>query len=298
MDTDDGNPGNFYGLERIKANADTKKWSAIKQAVESELSTQFEFPLQEIANRKRVRENDILSCPTNAKYVQGALEFYSRDINNMSLRALYERFGMKTTHIFDRSRHNLDAYFDFDTSVEVMDKLLRFQFDDDEDMIKQFLTDVVDILDKRVLKKNTLVICSAPSGGKNYFLDTIFNICSNVGYLGTANKSNQFAFQEAPNKRVLVWNEVNYEAGMEDMVKQLTGGDTCKVRVKNNPDTYVTRTPIFCMVNQSIDLMTKVEFQERVVSYRWKRADFLKDVNKYPYPLSFYAILEKYFIDF
>nr|WPR17929.1 MAG: rep 40 protein helicase [Chemarfal virus 64] len=143
-----------------------------------------------------------------------------------------------------------------------------------------------------------MVICSPPSAGKNYFLDMIFCILINIGYLGTANKTNNFAFQEAPNKRCLVWNEVNYEPAMTDMCKQLTGGDTCKVRVKNNPDTYVARTPLFCMVNQSIPFMYELAFQERCVVYKWKKADFLKNYNKYPYPLSFFSLLIKYDIDF
>lgn len=298
VEQNDGNTGNFHGVKGIKATADTKKWLAIKSAVQQELSESFEFPVQEVANRKRVRLDPILSNPNNSKFLQAALDDYVRDINFKSLRQLYDEFGMKSTHIFDRSRYEIDAYLSFEESIEVLDKLLLHQFNQDVDLIKEFLTDLVDVVDKRVLKKNTLVICSPPSAGKNYFLDTLFNICSNVGYLGTANKTNNFAFQEAPNKRILVWNEVNYESSMEDMVKQLTGGDTCKVRVKNNPDTYVTRTPVICMVNQSIDMMHKECFKERVVSYRWKKAEFLKHINKYPYPLSFFSILEKYFIDF
>lgn len=316
MDKNDVDTGEFYDFKGLKRNAGTKKWVAIKRAIYKELNDQFEFPVQEVIRRHRVRNDEILSNPNNSAFIDKALDDYVSDLNNKSLKHFYLTFSyikkiidpntglyintriLGENHIFDRSRYDLDAYLNLEESTEILNKLLLFQFKNDEDAIKEFLNDLVDVIDKRIPKKNTLIICSPPSAGKNYFLDTIFNICSNVGYLGTANKTNNFAFQEAPNKRILVWNEVNYERGMEDMVKQLTGGDTCKVRVKTKQDTYVTRTPIICMVNQPIDLMTQPVFKERCVSYRWGHAPFLKDVMKYPYPLSFFNILLKYEIKF
>nr|QTE03951.1 MAG: nonstructural protein 1 [Phylloscopus proregulus ambidensovirus] len=205
---------------------------------------------------------------------------------------------MKRTHIFDRSRYLADAYYSLEESLEVIDELIRFQYEDDEERIYNFLTTLVDILDKRRPKLNTMVIESPPSAGKNYFFDMIFNICINVGYLQTANKNNHFAFMDAFNKRVIVWNEVNYEPSQTDMCKQLTGGDTCTVAYKNKPDVLITRTPLFCMCNQQCPFQYEDAFAQRVVQTQWKYAGFLKDKDKYPYPLAFFSLLDKYNIDY
>lgn len=274
------------------------RWLIIKEKIKRILQSSFQFPISEIRLRESFRKDSTLTNPDNAKYVEFALKDFLIDVNKMSLREFFNMYEMREDHIFDSSRYATNSYFSLEESTKILNDLLKFQFNDDEDEIKKFLTSVVDIIDKRVAKLNTLVICSPPSGGKNYFLDTIFCILINIGYLGTANKTNNFAFQEAPDKRALVWNEVNYEPAMTDMCKQLTGGDTCKVRVKNNPDTYVSRTPLFCMVNQAIPFMYDLAFQERVVSFNWRKADLLADHNKYPYPLSFFELLNIYNIEF
>ncbi len=302
LQTEDGRDPSGSGclddVKGLKIGRQEIRWLVIQKKVQTILKSSFQFPIQDICKRRVFRNDVDLSNPMNRPHVESALEDFLIDINAMSLRQFYEMYGDSEKHIFDTSRYELKQYYNMQESIDVLTELLEFQFHGEEEKIKEFLTKVVDIIDRRVAKMNTMVICSPPSAGKNYFLDCIFNILVNIGYLGTANKTNQFAFQEAPDKRCLVWNEVNYEPAMDDMCKQLTGGDTCKVRVKNKPDTYVTRTPLFCMVNQSIPFMYELPYAERCVSFLWEKADFLAKHKKYPYPSCIFQILKNYDIDF
>lgn len=298
VDKDEEATSGLPAFEGFKINADIKKWMAIQKAVSTELAREYEFPIQKVAQRTRLRTHPVISCPTNYKYLIAAIEFWALDLVNKPLRWFYEFLDGKETHIFDRQRYIAGGYYSLEESLNILDDLMKFQYNDDEDKIKEFLTDLVDILDKRILKRNTLVICSPPSAGKNYFVDAICALLSNIGILGTANKSNAFPFMNAVDRRLILWNEVNYEDAELDTVKQLTAGDTCTVKVKHKEPGVVQRTPLICMVNQSIPMMYEEVFKERVVSHRWKKAVFLKDCNKYPYPMAIFSLLNKYEIKF
>lgn len=183
-------------------------------------------------------------------------------------------------------------------SVQWIEKLLKFQFDDDDCLIGEFLINLVDVIDKNVPKRNSFIIHSPASGGKNFFIDMICGIVMCYGQLGQANKNNLFAFQEAPNKRLLLWNEPNYESSLTDTIKMMLGGDPYTVRVKHNLDTHVKRTPIIILTNNVVDFMHDIAFKDRIFIYKWKVAEILKDCQMKPHPQSFFEILIKYNIKF
>ena len=179
-----------------------------------------------------------------------------------------------------------------------IDDLLKFQFNDDLESICHFLTSLVDVIDKRLPKCNSLCVKSPPTAGKNFFFDMIFAIILNYGQLGQANKHNVFAFQEAPNKRLLLWNEPNYCASLTDTIKMMLGGDPYTVRVKHMQDTHVKRTPVIILTNNNVNFMSDIAFRERIVKFEWKYAPMLKNIEMKPYPLCFFDLLNKYNIEF
>ncbi|MGL5406220.1 MAG: hypothetical protein ACRDAX_05450 [Propionibacteriaceae bacterium] len=207
----------------------------------------------------------------------------------------------KDSLIFSRSK----TYYNMEDSFKYVDKLLNFQFDGDEDMIKHFLQSLVNVLDWQPesrpgvnIKCNTFLVHSAPSAGKNFFFDTILTLFLNFGQLGTANKSNNFAFQDAANRRVILWNEPNYESSCTDYLKTLFEGGDTKVRVKMLGDSHIKRTPIIILTNNVVNFMTDNAFKDRIKQFKWKAAPFLKDCKLKPYPLVFFDILLKYEIKF
>lgn len=145
---------------------------------------------------------------------------------------------------------------------------------------------------------NTLCIHGPPSAGKNFFFDMIFALSVNTGQLTIANKHNNFAFQEAPNKRLLIWNEPNYCSSYTDLLKMILGGDSYVVRVKCKPDTSVQRTPVFVLTNNIVPFMYDKAFNERIKTYTWKKPIWLKDLTKKPHPMSFFLLLNKYNIEY
>ena len=190
-------------------------------------------------------------------------------------------------------------------ALEIFTNLLKFQFEDDEAQIKEFLQSVVNVLDWQPYKQigtntkcNTLLVQSPPSAGKNFFFDTIFQVLLNFGQLGTANKSDTFAFQDASNRRVILWNEPNYESSKTDYLKTLFEGGDTKVKVKMMGDNHIKRTPIIILTNNVVNFMSDNAFKDRIKQYKWKAAPFLKEYKLKPYPLVFFDILIKYNISF
>lgn len=269
------------------------KYSYIKQQTKALLIKYYCSPVSAIRDVKEFRDDSLLSDPKNRDYLQAAFDDFGKDLIDMKLRDIYNMLSGQDPKFF-LSMH----YGSREESFEIIDNLIRHQCNDDDEQIHIFLNAVVDILDKRIPKCNCLVVHSAPSAGKNFFFDMIFAIVMNYGQLGTANKHNVFAFQEAPNKRLLVWNEPNYESSVIDTLKMMFAGDPYTVRVKHAMDTHVRRTPVFVLTNCHVSFMSDVAFRDRIITFNWQPAPFLKDIDFKPYPMAFFDMLNKYNIDF
>jgi len=280
------------------------KWEIISQKVEQLLERTAICPLEGIKSEECFLNDMMLTDPDNSTKVSKAIEVWSHKINCWSLRQFYEMYMNSSPEhlIFSRSK---DYFTDFEESTKVLDDLLKYQFDDEESRIVDFLQQLVNVVDRQPqgnpginIKTNTFCVYSEPSAGKNFFFDTLFTLLLSFGQLGTANKHNNFAFQDAPNRRIILWNEPNYESSMTDYLKTLFEGGDTKVRVKMMGDTHVKRTPIVILTNNHVGFMSDPAFEDRIKQYKWKSAPFLKDYKFKPYPLSFFDILLKYKIKF
>lgn len=269
------------------------KYSNIKQKTKALLLKYYPSPTSAIRDTKEFRGDDLLSDPKNRDYVQASFDDFGKDLNDKSLREI-ENLLENSEPIFMKSM----LYGSPEDSLMWIDDLIRFQCHDDDETILHFLNSLVDIIDKRLSKTNALCVWSPPSAGKNFFFDMILAICLNYGQLGQANKHNLFAFQEAPNKRILIWNEPNYETSLTDTLKMMFAGDPFTVRVKHAMDTHVSRTPVIILTNTFVPFMSEVAFRDRIVQFQWQEAPQLKDIVLKPYPLAFFALLKKYNINY
>lgn len=269
------------------------KYSIIKQQTKALLKKYYCCPVSAIRDIKEFRDDTLLSDPKNKDYLQAAFDDFGKDIIGMNLRSIYDMLSATTPTFFQCTN-----YGSREESLDIIDHLIRHQCNDDDEQIHVFLNAVVDIIDKRIPKCNCLVIHSLPSAGKNFFFDMIFAILMNYGQLGGANKHNLFAFQEAPNKRLIVWNEPNYESGVVDTLKMMFAGDNCPVRVKYSMDANVTRTPVIVLTNTHVSFMSDTAFRDRIITFNWQPAPFLKEIEYKPYPMAFFDLLFKYNIDF
>jgi len=279
------------------------KWQTISRKISTLLQSTAICPLEGIKSEENFLSDHFLTDPDNSVKVNKAIEIWSHKINAYTLRQFYDMYKTNNieTYIFSRSK----VYMSYEDSFKVIDELLTFQFRGDEDKIKDFLQNLVNVVDWQPstnpnsnIKCNTFLVHSPPSAGKNFFFDTLFTLLLNMGQLGTANKSNNFAFQDAANRRIILWNEPNYESSMTDYLKTLFEGGDTKVRVKMLGDTHVKRTPIIILTNNMVNFMVDVAFADRIKQYTWIKAPFLKEYALKPYPLVFFDILLKYEIKF
>lgn len=252
-------------------------------------------PPELIVQRLEFRNNMLLINPRHRIYVNAALDHFGAKIQSYTMRQFHDMYtAVDCEPMFNSS----NLYYDIDESLEYIDNLMKLQFADNIELITEFLGTLMNVLDKKIPKLNTIAIFSPPSAGKNWFFDMIFAICLAYGQFGIANKNNQFAFQDAPNQRVILWDEPNYEPAMTDFLKLVLGGGSYKVRVKSQRDTPVSRTPVIVLTNNRVDFMQQAAFADRIKTYTWKKAPFLKDLQLKPHPLSFFQLLNKYNIDF
>lgn len=277
-----------------KRNRTTGKYTLIKQTIKQLLSEIYLSPISGIKTLEVFRQNDLLADPLNIKRVDAAIQDYGLQLNDYSLRDFYDVITKASQPIFVRSH----TYGTLDESINIIKQLLLHQFDDNEDKIKEFLQVNVDVLDKKIAKLNTILIHAPPSSGKNFFYDMIFGFMINVGQFHTANKTNNFPFQDGCNKRVILWNEPNYDIpAMEDM-KKILGGDLTNIKVKCQPDGCIERTPVIILTNNMLSIMMSPAFKDRIAKFTWKAAPFLKEISYKPLPLCFFEILKQYEINF
>ena len=137
--------------------------------------------------------------------------------------------------------------------------MLAYQFDDDVVQIKSFLTTFYNILERKLPKCNTICVWSPPSAGKNFFFDVYLHYLMDYGQLGIMNKTNNFSLQEATSKRVLLWNEPNYEDAYTDTLKMLTVDDSPQVN-------YAENHPLKKLLDRVQELIVEMAEGEKLVS--------------------------------
>jgi hypothetical protein len=188
-----------------------------------------------------------------------------------------------------------DQYYSIEESLIVLNNYLKYQFNDDEELIFDFLSTLYNVLERKIPKLNAILVQSPPSSGKNFFFDCILDYFLNKGQLASRiNKTNNFPYQECYGKRIILWNEPNYEDAATDQLKMILGGDAYTVNIKCKPDAAVYRTPVIILTNNKIALSNSIAFRDRIRSYTWKEAPYLKELNKKPYPLATYFIFKEH----
>lgn len=192
--------------------------------------------------------------------------------------------------------HLSEYYLDPEESLEVATKLLEEQYSNDNLLIIEFLTMVYNVTNRSecVRKRNCIVIQGPPCSGKTFFVDMVASFFLCRGNMRNINKNESFPFQDCYNKRILVWDEPNYERGALETLKMLFAGDTCSVSVKYRQDQAISCTPVFVTTNSFLSFQGLPSFSTRIAQYHWREVPFLKKITKRLYPMTFYDLLIKY----
>lgn len=244
--------------------------------------------------KEYIQRKDVMYKRQRHIAVQDAADLVLAEINLMTIQQIYN-LNISTScrpryHAVKVDRD--DYYMSIEESMSVYKQLLLFQLGDYEH-VYHFCKQLYDVLNMSKPKRNTLIIVGEQCSGKNFFIDPITAAMINVGYLGNPNKNNNFAYQDCVNRRVIVWNEPNYDSAETDTLKMLLGGDTCPVRVKFREDCVVHRTPIIILSNEALPLMNDPTFVNRIYVHTWRYCPLLAEYEKKCHPLAFFELCLK-----
>lgn len=211
-----------------------------------------------------------------------------RGINEIVVKKEIDGVGVETV---------VPYYLDELTSLNIVSELLEYQT---KGQVKEFLTTLVNILDKRVPKLNSMFVYAPPSAGKNFFFDFVLNFFLIRGQLMNIRKGESFPYMDCVDRRVILFNEPNIceSPSTMDTLKMLFGGDFCPAAVKFKAPTIIHRTPVFILTNDSMLFRNVPAFADRMIRLEWEPAPFLKHVAGYPHPIVFPKLLEKYNIEY
>lgn len=267
--TDPGGPEGFGGHVRIIL--DLLKMYAI-------------CPLSEIVYTKEYLEKSVAIKRLDDRDVKNVIDTHASIINTWG-REEYINFynNINTIKVWSaRSVDQFDNYYlDYNESQNIIDTLLDYQMGEEK---YNFIYNLINVLEMNIPKCNCFLVISPPSAGKNFFFDAIKDYYLNVGQMQNPNKYNTFAYQDCHNRRLLFWNEPNYEPRETENLKLLFGGDNLSANVKCKPQANVKRTPVICLSNVVPRFIGNDAFKDRVIYYHWKTAGFLKECNKKPRP--------------
>ena len=313
--------GNFASedQETVSKKARTEKGFS-KNKIEVKIEKFFKkhpcTPLSNICKTQQwLADSDLRYLRDNNAKFQIVMDVLSNELIPYSIRQfteLYRKQGCQPLFAMPRGINEilvkkeingvsvetvLPYYLDDVTSLEVVSKLLEFQT---KGKVKELLCSLVNILDKRVPKLNSMFVYAPPSSGKNFFFDFVLNFFLILGQLMNIRKGESFPYMDCVDRRVILFNEPNIceSPSTMDTLKMLFGGDFCPAAVKFRAPTIIHRTPVFILTNDPMLFRNVPAFADRMIRLEWDAAPFLKDIGGYPNPIVFPKLLEKYNIEF
>ncbi|XP_042146522.1 uncharacterized protein LOC120838467 [Ixodes scapularis] len=227
------------------------------------------------------------------KRLQRAIQVLNEQLCNWTTLD-YISLYQKTNPLFDAPHGNISQYYmDVPSSFAAIVELLEYQLGPD---VPDFVTNLYNLLERHVPKKNCMEIVSPPSAGKNFFFDAVVSFYINRGTIHNFNKYSSFPLQDAVGKRILIWNEPNCESSAFETIKKIFGGDVDSVAVKYSSDMTVTRTPVIVLSNHET-FPRIAAFNHRIFRYRWKTCPQLLKYDKKVNPLALINLFDAYLDD-
>lgn len=301
-------PGSSDDTHSLRpATRQNSKSSAKTNHIEKLLSYLKErpcYPLDDILKTRDWLEGPYKTWTGKDKTVQRAFSILMRQIMYLSyqeLLSLYQSEGCRLIWAAPGSTMLFDFYHTLEESIEIVEKLLDWQLDHEERVAemntherkKWFCTQLFNICERKIPKVNTFEIIGDPGCGKTYFTDAIMAFYWNSGHVLNFNKYQAFPLMNAVNRRLNFWNEPNFEPNAIDDIKKLTGGDKLPTPYKHEVDACINKTPLI-INSQERRFPNKEEFYQRIISFSWTQAPFLKTYDKKLYPMVWPYLVDTY----
>lgn len=219
-----------------------------------------------------------------------AINRFKKSLVYLELPDIIKMHENATNPIYYARRPN--HYLSLDESIAAINMLLMHQYSSQE-KVDEFVERLYNIVEMKNAKKNSMFIYGRANCGKTWFLDCLSAFYINVGHIKNFVRSQNFPFQEAPNRRLLVWNEPSIMPSAFDTVKMICSGDPCPAAVKHEGDCTITRTPLIFTSNVQIFQRNDI-WNSRIDFENWQPCSQLKQITQYPHPLVFKTLFNKF----
>lgn len=146
-----------------------------------------------------LNDDRMLTVNNTGIIVNNCLNRCKLNINKLSVHELFHLEKEGKCHYECLSLKYINTmYYDINTSLEALFRLLIFQFHD-LDTVRNFLITIYYFLDRHLDegKKNTILIVGPPNSGKNFFVDCLGSYTLNVGKIENPSRQNQFPWMGA-----------------------------------------------------------------------------------------------------
>lgn len=136
-------------------------------------------------------------------------------------------------------------------------------------------------------KKNCLCIIGPANSGKHFWVDGLCDFSLNPGKMENPNRCNvQFAFSQCHNRRILKWDECNFDHYFDPTVLNLLQGKPFMANMKYKNTKAVIHTPLFVMANVYL-FSNETRFNDRIYLIRFSRCERIAKYKlKQPLPLA------------
>lgn len=147
----------------------------------------------------------------------------------------------------------------------------------------EFLMSVVDIINMKDFKVNTLVLIGKSNAGKSLLIRCLLDQY-NTAYVTRSGENNQFHFQNLLNKNIGIFEEPRIHPNNVDDYKLLFGGESFEINVKNQDQEVLRRIPIFVSTNTPlgywINETDNIAITNRCKTYKFTKAIGEGDIPK------------------
>lgn len=194
-------------------------------------------------------------------------------------------------------RHIPNPVDEYETPELSYDIFLEWLQDQGYDKLET-VRNIIDCLDKKENKKNTLCfIGRAQSGKTTMIVNPLREVVRFCGQPGNRAANGSFVYSDFPNKRMLTMDECVFaREHMEDM-KLILGGELFKTDVKYGGLTNVERTPVLMTGNKdpwTLHFESKEPLLTRIHYYATRPIPELEHIKKKLSPKMWWYLLQLY----
>lgn len=221
--------------------------------------------------------------PTHDQF-KNNIDLFERQIQLFTIKQLYEELSSKNP-IFGAQGYNTNYYEDREESTSKLEYFLSHQMGHETE---EFINFLFNWLNKTSGKFNCLSIVGPPSSGKTYFARILKHAMITSGQIANMNRNSTFPFNNCVNKRLLHWDEPNFEPSAIENLKLLFSGDELSANIKYQNFTTIVRTPVICTANMEVFPLDSA-FNCRIKRYTFQNFPELKDWM-YLHPMSLFDL--------